>query len=217
MNFFGHAAVSTWRYPNARGGVPLGAMLPDFSTMSGARIAGSPDPDIAAGIALHHATDKAFHTLPAVVGLMRELDQRLERGGCARGPRRAVAHIGTELLIDGVLVDVQEYRDAYMLGVEYEGPIDWKDEGDDLRFAALQSRLRAYGVPDDLKKPESIAHRMNRMLAHRPLLAPSPSDQSAIMVGLIEHKPRVEVAVDTVLRGVRAVLERADEDPATSG
>jgi hypothetical protein len=217
VNFFGHAAVSTWRYPSARGGVPLGAMLPDFSTMCGARVAGSPDPDIAAGIALHHATDKAFHTLPAVLGLMRELDQRLERGGCARGPRRAVAHIGTELLLDGVLVDNDTYRDAYMLGIEYDGAIDWKDEGDDLRFAALQARMRAHGVPDDLKRPEAIAHRMNRMLAHRPLLAPSPADQTAIMVALIEHKPRVEVATDTVLRGVRAVLEMAADHPATSG
>ena len=204
VNFFGHAAVASWRV--GRGGLPLGAMLPDFSTMCGARIAGTPDPEVAEGIALHHATDKAFHNLPVVLGLMKELDQRLERGGCARGPRRAVAHIGVELLIDSVLIDNEDYRDSFILGLEYEAEITWRDEGDDLRYGALIARMRAYGVPMDLKRPEAITHRMARMLGHRPLLAPSPSDLSTISISLLEHKPRVEVAIDTVLRALRAAL-----------
>jgi hypothetical protein len=134
VNYFGHAAVASWR--QGRGGLPLGAMLPDFSTMCGARITGSDDEEVAGGIALHHATDAAFHRLAAVTGLMRELDARLERGGCARGPRRAVAHIGVELLLDGVLLDDADYRDAYVLGLEYDAPLSWRDEGDDLRYAA---------------------------------------------------------------------------------
>jgi hypothetical protein len=204
VNFFGHAAVASWRF--GRGGLPLGAMLPDFSTMCGARIVGTPDPEVADGIALHHATDSAFHTLPVVTGLMRELDKRLERGGCARGPRRAVAHIGVELLLDGVLIENEDYRESYILGLEYETEITWRNEGDDLRYAALLARLRAHGVPLDLKRPESITHRMARMLGHRPLLAPSSSDLATITVALIEHKPRVEVAADTVLRALRATL-----------
>lgn len=207
VNFFGHAAVASW-HPG-RGGLPLGAMLPDFSTMCRARITGTSDAEVTAGIALHHATDAAFHTLPAVTGLMRELDQRLERGGCARGPRRAVAHVGVELLLDGVLLDEAEYRDAYILGLEYDAPLIWRDPGDDLRFDALLARLRAHGVPDDLRRPESITYRLSRMLSHRPLLAPSASDLTTITVALIEHKPRVEIAADTVLRGVRARLAAA--------
>ena len=209
VNFFGHAAVASWQL--GRGGLPLGAMLPDFSTMCGARIVGTPDAEVADGIALHHATDKAFHNLPVVVGLMRELDQRLERGGCARGPRRAVAHIGVELLLDGVLLDIEDYRDSYILGLEYDAPLSWRDEGDDLRFDALLARLRAHGVPLDLKRPESITHRLSRMLGHRPLLAPSPSDLSTITISLLEHKPRVEVAADTVLRALRAALSPPGE------
>ncbi len=205
VNFFGHAAVASWRV--GRGGLPLGAMLPDFSTMCGARVASTPDAEVADGIALHHATDKAFHTLPVVMGLMRELDQRLERGGCARGPRRAAAHIGVELLIDGVLIDNEEYCDSYILGLEYEAPIEWRNEGDDLRYGALIARMRGYGIPKDLKRPESITHRLSRMLGHRPLLAPSPSDLSTITISLLEHKPRVEVAVDTVLRQLRVALK----------
>jgi len=204
VNYFGHAAVASWR--EGRGGLPLGAMLPDFSTMCGARVTGSDDEDVAAGIALHHATDAAFHRAPVVTGLMRELDARLERGGCARGPRRAVAHIGVELLLDGVLVDDENYRDAYILGLEYEAPVTWREEADAARFSTLMDRLRTFGVPDDLRKPEAIVFRLSRMLAHRPLLAPSSQDLAVITVALIEHKPRVQIAADTVLRMLRATL-----------
>jgi len=204
VNFFGHAAVASWR--NGRGGLSLGSMLPDFSTMCGARVVSTDDPEVALGIDLHHATDAAFHHLPAVTGLMRELDQLLERGGCARGPRRAVAHIGVELLLDGVLLDDPEYRDAYTIGIEYDAPVTWRDDGDDLRFASLLARLRAHGIPEDLRRPEAIAHRLSRMLAHRPLLAPSPADLAVINIALIEHKPRVEVAASTVMRGMRAAM-----------
>jgi hypothetical protein len=204
VNFFGHAAVASWR--NGRGGLSLGAMLPDFSSMCGARISGTDDPEVAAGIELHHLTDRVFHTMPSVTGLMRELDQRLERGGCARGPRRAVAHIGVELLLDGVLLDDPDYRDSYIIGIEYDAELRWRTEGDDLRYAALLARLREHGVPDDLRRPEAIGLRLHRMLARRPLLAPSPADLDVIHVALFEHKARVEVAASTVMRSMRAAL-----------
>jgi hypothetical protein len=204
VNYFGHAAVASWR--EGKGGLPLGAMLPDFTTMCGARVTGTSDEEVAAGIELHHATDRAFHQAPVVTGLMRELDARLERGGCARGPRRAVAHIGTELLLDGVLIENAEYRDAYVLGLEYEAPLLWRDPGDADRYGVFIARMRDYGIPDDLKRPEAIATRLVRTLSRRPLLAPSPSDMAVVAIALIEHKPRVEVAADSVLRMLRAAL-----------
>ncbi|MGE0870162.1 MAG: hypothetical protein AB7P03_16475 [Kofleriaceae bacterium] len=137
---------------------------------------------------------------------MRELDDRLLRGGCARGPRRAVAHIGVELLLDGVLVEDSEFRDAYTLGIEYDAQLLWRDEGDAERYAALIVRLRSHGVPYDLQRPEAIGLRLSRMLAHRPLLAPSSADLDAINMALFEYKPRVEVAADTVMRSLRAAL-----------
>ena len=145
MNYFGHAVVASWK--TGHGGLPLGAMLPDFSTMCGARVVGSDDEDVATGITLHHATDSVFHQAAVVTGLMRELDHRLERGGCARGPRRAVAHIGVELLLDGVLVDVAEYRDAYILGLEYEA----LDRTIDAHVMNLRRKLER-----DRTKPELI-------------------------------------------------------------
>jgi len=205
VNFFGHAAVASWstQEPAAL----LGAMLPDFATMSGGRLGDAEEPVLASGIALHHATDAAFHELPVVLGLMRELDERLARGGCGRGARRAVSHIGVELLLDGVLVDEEAYRASYTAGIAHEPDgIRWRSTGDDERFALLLARLRAHGVPDDLRRPEAIALRLHRVLAPRPLLAPAPSDRPVIERALVEHKPRVEVAAETVLRGLRAQL-----------
>lgn len=185
----------------------LGAMLPDFATMSRARLAEASDVEVAGGIALHHETDRVFHHLPAVLALMRELDERLERAGCARGPRRAVAHIGVELLLDGVLVDENAYRQSYLAGLAHDpAGVRWRDDGDDARFAMLLARLRSYGVPDDLRRAEDVAARLHRMLAHRPLLAPSANDLAAIRTSLAAHQPRVEVAADTVLRALRAAL-----------
>src|SRR5690606_31275930 len=51
MNFFGHACVAARVDSDPR--VLLGAMLPDFASMSRTRLAGSEDPAVAAGIALH--------------------------------------------------------------------------------------------------------------------------------------------------------------------
>ncbi len=206
VNYFGHAAVASWSGSDP--GLALGAMLPDFATMSRTRLADAVVPDIAAGIALHHTTDGAFHHLPPVLALMRELDGHLERGACARGPRRAVAHIGIELLLDGVLVDEPTYRDSYLRALRHDtSGIRFREPGDDGRFALLHERLVSYGVPDDLRAPESIVHRMHRMLAHRPRLAPSAADLTAIRAALIAQKPRVEVAADTVIRTLRAALD----------
>ena len=205
MNYFGHAAVASWT--DSSPGAVLGAMLPDFATMSRTRLAEPTDAAIARGIEMHHHADRAFHQLPVVLGLMRELDGKLDAAGVARGPRRAVAHIGVELLLDGVLVDEQSYRDAYLGALAHDpAGVQFRDEADALRFTALHARLRSYGVPDDLREPDSIVHRLQRMLAHRPLLAPSSTDLAGIRAALVAYKPRIEVATSTVLRAMRAAL-----------
>lgn len=209
MNFFGHAAVATWSAP-ASGAAPavvLGAMLPDFATMCGGRIASAEEAGVTHGIDLHHATDAVFHKLPVVTALMRELDEHLAHGQCARGPRRAVAHIGVELLLDGVLVGEPVYRAAYLNGLTHEPALQWRDPEDAPRFAMLLDRLRTYGVPEDLRLPEAITKRLHRILAHRPLLAPSPEDLRAIHHALVAFKPRLEIAADTVMRGMRAAFD----------
>jgi len=215
VNFFGHAAVATWSAP-ATGAAPivLGAMLPDFATMCGGRIEAAGDEAVGRGIALHHTTDAVFHKLPVVTGLMRELDEHLAHGQCTRGPRRAVAHIGVELLLDGVLVGEPTYRAAYLSGLTHDPALQWREAGDAPRFAILLERLRAHGVPEDLRLPEAITTRVHRILAHRPRLAPSPEDLRAIRHALTAFKPRIDVAAETILRAMRVGLD-ADPSPGS--
>ena len=106
-----------------------------------------------------------------------------------------------------MLVDESTYRDSYSTGLAHDPRgVRWRDDDADARFAQLLARLRSYGVPLDLREPAAITHRLHRMLAHRPLLAPSPDELRAIRTALDEHQPRVEVATDTVLRALRAAL-----------
>ncbi len=205
MNYFGHAAVASW--VAASSDRTLGAMLPDFAGMCGAHLGEPSDPEIAAGIALHHATDAAFHALAPVAALMRELDEQLARLGCARGPRRAVAHVGIELLLDGMLVGDATYRAGYVAALACDpARVVWRDADGPARFGVLIDRLRGYGVPDDLREPAAITSRLARVLGPRPLLAPSPADLRAIGKALVEQQPRVAIAAEAILRGLRATL-----------
>ncbi|HUQ04603.1 MAG TPA: hypothetical protein VM261_19015 [Kofleriaceae bacterium] len=216
VNYFGHAAVASWQTAgDALAGVTLGAMLPDFSVMCGARIAAGGSADVDAGIALHHATDAVFHTAPAVSALFRDAEKRMEARGVRRGPMRAAAHVGVELVLDGVLLDDARHRDAYTAAMAHDtAALVWKEDGDAERFAMLLARLRHHGVPEDLRRPRAAAERIFRMLAGRRLLAPEASERGAIADVLEEIAPRIAVAAPTIIRQVEAGLaQRASTDP----
>jgi len=209
VNYFGHAAVASGAFLGTASspGKSLGSMLPDFATMIGARLADAVDPDVAAGIALHHATDAAFHQAAPVLDLMRELDDRLGELGCARGPRRATAHIGTELLLDATLLAEEPYRASFLAALTVDPAlVRWREPDGPARFAILLERMRTFGVPEDLREIDAIVGRLHRITQHRPLLAPNAADLRAMATALAEHRARVEVAAATVLRAVRAAL-----------
>lgn len=151
VNFFGHAAVASWHADD--GGWLLGAMLPDFASMIGARLDAQPNPRLAAGVAHHHATDAAFHHAPAVVGLMRDAEARLTARGVRRGPTRAVAHVGVELLLDGVLTRDAGYRASFATGLAHSGPVAWTDGDGDLRFAPAAACARRRRPPISIAAP----------------------------------------------------------------
>ena len=83
MNFFGHATVAAWA-PGATPPFVLGAMLPDFAAISGARSARPRHAEARRGVALHLATDEVFHAAPDFVALTALVRERLERGRHAR-------------------------------------------------------------------------------------------------------------------------------------
>lgn len=204
VNYFGHASVASWRaLPPA---AVLGAMLPDFASMCGGKLAKDQRGELADGVALHHHTDAIFHQLPPVTALMHALEARLAELGCKRGPQLAVGHIGIELMLDGALVDDGAFRDNYTSALEVDPAIAWMIEGDEQRFAALIARLRGFGPPDDLKTTRSIVYRLQRVLGSRPRLRPDADDLVAIERALDEHQPRVLAAADAVMRSMRAAL-----------
>ncbi len=216
MNFFGHCVVATW-FPTGRAAAHgFGSMVPDFAAMTRAKLASpaTTDAAVAAGIDLHHRTDAAFHGLPVVLGLMRELGERLAAYGCARGPARATGHIGIELLLDGELASDARHAQAYMSALTTESSVlRWDAEADvdgATTMAQLQQRLVGHGIPHDLQHTESIVHRLQRMLHDRPRLAPSAADLVAMQRALDDQRQRCVVATPTVMRDLRAALGLVD-------
>lgn len=207
VNFFGHAAVASWDARAAPAFV-LGAMLPDFASMIGARLGAQTDAEVARGVDLHHATDAVFHRAPVVLGLFREAEGRLRDRGVRKGPMRAAAHVGVELLLDGVLAREPGHRDAYAAGLAAEAAIVWRDGEGAARCAALLARLRGYGPPDEAGPAAgaAVARRIERALAGRTLLAPDAAEREAIAAVMDELAARVAVAAPAVLMQVRAGL-----------
>lgn len=206
VNYVGHAAVATYLDARVPGGVVLGAMLPDFMTMCGARATSIDDAAIARGVELHHATDAAFHGLASFTGLVRDLGDRLTAAGVSRGPMRGVSHIGVELLLDATLLEDAPVRAAYHAGLAHDpAGIAWP-AGDDARFAHLRARLRQHGLPDELREPAAIAHRILRVIAHRPRLAATGDEPAAIRKVIGGYAARVAVAAPTVMHGLAAAM-----------
>ena len=207
MNFFGHAAVASWyAAPPARGPTALGAMLPDFQTMSGARTTAITDAVVEAGVALHHRTDGVFHRLPVVTGLMRDLFDRLAAAGVSRGPARAASHAGMELLLDGVLVDATDHRAAYEEALAID-PVPATFDHPEW-IAMVLARLRGHGIPYDLRRADAVAMRLVRMTADRPLLAAKGDEPDKIRTVLAAYRTRIEVAAGTVVNALKAALDR---------
>ena len=176
MNFFGHAVVASWQAVDSPGLV-LGAMLPDFATMSQTRLAEVSHPEIRAGVELHHRTDRVFHGTSHFAALCREATQALLERGVGRGRAQAVAHVGVELLLDGCLVEQQEAREAYVAAIrcgsdrELGRRIRWLDDEGRARWRTLRGRLERHGPPDDYRDPAIVASRVERILRGRPRLA----------------------------------------------
>jgi hypothetical protein len=175
LNFFGHAVVASWEA--RKPGFVLGAMLPDFATMSGARLAELDHPELSAGLVLHHRTDRVFHATSHFVALCREARRALVARELGRGHAHAVAHLGVELLLDGWLVEQRKVGEAYAAALrcgrdrELGRHIHWLDEEGRGRWRTLRRRLEAHGPPEDYRDPALVASRVERILRPRPRLA----------------------------------------------
>jgi len=176
MNFFGHAVTAATHDDSPR--FVLGAMLPDLAAMARVRLPEPVDAQVRSGVRFHHVTDSAFHRNPAFTTACGAALGELGAAGVARGPARAVAHVGFELLLDGAISGdtrgLTAYRAALEVGAEGVGGSDAPEPWDTL--GAMLRRLSAAPVPRAYDDPAFVAARLHDILGRRPRLSLGPDD-----------------------------------------
>lgn len=204
MNFFGHAVVAAWTDDHAEH--LLGSMLPDFEAMVRVPMVEIRDPDIQRGIDLHHRTDQAFHRSAPFVALCTQALSRMVELGVRRGTSRAIAHIGTELFLDGWLVREPRHVDAYLAALQTDARkrVAWKDEG--AAFRHLRARLLAWGAPRGYEDPEFVLDRLADSLKRRPALALREEETARVATFLPSLKRMVEHSAHELLAQIRRDL-----------
>jgi len=211
VNFFAHALVASWRSPSPA--YALGAMLPDLAGMVGVSTPPVDHPDLAAGVELHHATDRAFHRLPVFVRAMSEIQQQLMLRGLGRGPAAGAAHVGFELCLDRALLDepdaIAHYRAALEAARgELHGVIVWPARDVAERWYVLIDRLFSTGPPQVYRDLDLVAKRVARALARRPLLALDHGDDQHLRAEMPDIADRALAAAPGILAALRAELLR---------
>ncbi|MCX4247221.1 hypothetical protein [Paraliomyxa miuraensis] len=208
MNFVGHAMAAGWERDAP--GFVLGAMLPDFVRMCGARLGPILDPELADGVACHHRIDELFHGAETFVALCTRARTELQALGLARGPAMAAAHVGVELLLDGCWLEDPRVDAAYLRAVEHgttlpEHAVTWPDPSHARRVTMLCAYLRDAGSPRAYCDPTEVGRRIVRILSRRPRLAPAPGDEDR----LIEWARTTRPTVIDAAPHLRASLARA--------
>ena len=208
MNYFGHAAVASERHPDAD--FVLGAMLPDFAGMLRTTCPGASSEALRAGLGFHQDTDVVFHDCPSFQALNLAGLRELRAAGVGRGPARAAAHLGTELLLDAVLVTHGAYGDCYLAALERAhaaaSSLLWRDAEAAQGFVGLAAHLHGRGTAVHQGDPERIAFRLERALEGRPRLEPSVTELSLITRWLHQHGPLVARAAESLLTDLRRGL-----------
>jgi hypothetical protein len=209
MNFFSHAAVAE-RFSEEPAFV-LGAMLPDFASMLGVRLPAVSHPMLERGVDFHHLTDRVFHDLSSFRALTREAHRALSALGLERGPARAVAHVGIEILLDMTLGQSAPARAAYLSGLEagldpeLVARVAWAPAERE-RLVDLLETLVKRGVVLDTSSP-IVVERIRRTLARRPRLALGEGDPSRVL-------DWVESARDGVVTSALAIVAELHEELA---
>lgn len=211
MNFFGHAAMAE-RFSKEPPFV-LGAMLPDFSSMLRLRSPVSSHPEVARGIAFHHVTDDAFHELAVFRELCADAMRLLAERGVSRGTRRAVAHVGVELLLDVELAEHAPAREAYLGGLRaarepdivttLSWPVDQQE-----RLVRLAARLEERS---DSAKPTTqvMVERLARTLSDRPRLAIEDAARPHVAEWVELCRARVVASAPALVLELTRTIERA--------
>lgn len=204
MNFFGHSTLALALDDDPR--VLLGSMLPDFQGMARLRLDGVDDERVAFGIDHHHVVDEAFHGAPLFLRLMHDAQDELERAGVPWGPAMAVAHVGTELFLDGWIAHVIGEHPGYRAALRIEGHgLRFHDGAD--RFQVLRERLAGSPLPIAYRDPGFVAERLVFILKQRPRLALDDAGRQAVAAWAPTGRDHVERWAAELLDEVRGRLD----------
>ena len=178
----------------------LGAVLPDLAAMVDVRVDRSRlDGRIGAGLRCHVDADVAFHADPAFRAGAAALRRDLAEAGLERGPVRALAHAGWELLLDGTLVG-SPAEEAYWRALDVGETVldavaeDWARRRW-LAFCAYRHGRPALRYDD----PAWVAERLHSLLARRPRLRFGRERLPAVAEILRDHARRVAAVAPDVL------------------
>ena len=216
MNFVSHAVVASWRATDPAW--VFGAMLPDFASMARCRVLGADEPRVSEGLAHHHATDEVFHHARSFIALNDEGVRTLSAHGVRRGPARAVAHVGVELMLDGLLLDDPGIERTYLRAISVDSDslgLRFRGTGGP-RFAEFSVRLRAHGLPNAYRTPEGVLTRLEQTLSRRPRLAWTADETPEILAWLRGMRHRLALVLPTLLGEVRLGLEAGSHTDARS-
>jgi hypothetical protein len=225
VNFVAHAYVASMSvvrerpedavWPPAPAALAFGSMLPDLASMAGVRLfaADLPDP-VGVGVRLHHRTDQAFHSDAAFRQGVARMRTVLGEAGLAKGPRRAVAHAGYEMLLDGHILGWQGGEAAFSslleAAVELSPALPRGLDDSIGRLVASMHRDRwwlRYGDPAD------VAYALWRRLGARPLLAFPASDLPVVAGALAEAHEAIGTNAHPL---VGRLLASLDDDPSAA-
>jgi hypothetical protein len=191
MNFVGHHEIAR------RGGLDsaarLGAMLPDFASMLGVRLDREVLPAaVDAGVVVHHATDASFHAHHTVQRGMHALTSALAARGLARGPARAIGHVGYEMALDSTvatagMAEALDHADDPAVARSVGGHPRWRP-----MCRHLAERAARYDDPDWL------ADRLFHILGRRPRLAFPVEQTPTVAAVLAGAAPEIHRCAPTI-------------------
>jgi hypothetical protein len=187
VNFFAHAVLASERSADAA--FVLGAMLPDLSGFARVRMGPLASGALCSGVRFHHASDAAFHAHRLFAAHCAELARALEARGVRRGPARGVAHVASELLLDGWLACESGVPQAYRASLARAGELIARAAGEAPWAAQVEvicARIHAAPLPEAYADVAFVCERVERALAPRPFLALAREELPAVSLTLRE-------------------------------
>jgi hypothetical protein len=168
--------------------------------------------EVRRGVDFHHHTDHVFHEDPTFTELESKSRVELERLGVRKGPRRALAHVGLELMLDAILARSPEHVNAYQSAL-HAGTQSWGVAlrgGDERALGTLASVLAARAERLAPKTAFELVDRMARVLERRPALCFDEDEREKVLVWAGETSAEVELRASAWLQALkRKVVESA--------